>query len=189
MRKIIFVCCVILGTTFPVQAQGAQSCKFPVGLEKLAGQASGVVDINVDRNMLEFAGGFLNKNKPDEAQAGKFMEDIRYICVRSFQFDKKTRYAEEDIGALRAQFQAPLWSRVVGVSGKGGEENVDVFFRMENGEMTGMAVIAAESKELTFVLIDGKIRLEQLSELGGQFGIPRVKMPEKARPAEKETAR
>ena len=50
---------------------------------------------------------------------------------------------------------------------------------------TGLAVIAAEPKELTFVHIDGTIDPDTLGKLGGQFGIPNVEMPPVSRPAEK----
>jgi hypothetical protein len=47
--------------------------------------------------------------------------------------------------------------------------------------IAGLVVIAAEAKELTIVNIVGPIDLDQLSRLGGQFGIPKVdlKGPEK----------
>jgi hypothetical protein len=59
-------------------------------------------------------------------------------------------------------------------------ENVEVYFKTENGTATGMAIIAAEPKELTLVHIDGPLDPEQLSSLGGQFGIPKVEMNRKA---------
>ena len=107
------------------------------------------------------------------------MSNLKGLCVRSFEFDSDGQYAAEDVEALRAQLQAPLWSRMVGVRSKRDRENVDVYFRMEKGSVTGLVVIAAEPKELTFVHIDGLINPEQLAGLGGQFGIPKVEMPSK----------
>lgn len=66
------------------------------------------------------------------------------------------------------------------------EQNVEVFFKMENGTVNGMAIIAAEPNELTLVHIDGPIDPEQLGSLGGQFGIPRVEVHKNApKPATK----
>jgi hypothetical protein len=179
MQKATFMCVAVLGLALCARAQTGSSCKIPVNLERLAAKAAEVVDVNMDANMLQFAGNFLNKDKPDEAQAQKLLSNLKGLCVRSFEFDKESQYAKEDVEALRAQLQAPLWSRIVGVRSKRDGEDVDVYFRMEKGSVTGLAVIAAEPKELTFVHIDGLINPDQLAGLGGQFGIPKVEMPSK----------
>ncbi len=189
MRKAAFFCLAILALTLTGFAQSAASCKLPVNLERLAARASEVVDVNMDESMLKFAGNFMNKNKPDEAQAQKLISGLKGLCVRSFEFDQEAQYAEDDLEALRSQLRAPVWSRMVGVRSKRDKENVDVFFRIENGTVTGLAVIAAEPKELTFVHIDGMIDPEMLGKLGGQFGIPRVEMPPHPTPAGKTEAK
>ncbi len=179
MRKSILLCIAFLGLALSAHAQTASSCRIPVNLERLAAKASEVVDVNLDANMLQFAGNFLNKEKADEAQAQKLLSSLKGLCVRSFEFDRDGQYAAEDVEALRTQLQSPLWSRMAGVRSKRDGENVDVYLRMEKGSVTGMAVIAAEPKELTYVHIDGLIKPEQLAGLGGQFGIPNVEMPSK----------
>jgi hypothetical protein len=179
MRNTTFLCFSILGLALNAFAQAATSCKLPVNLDRLAAKAAEVVDVDMDANMLQFAGKFLKGEKSDEAQARKLISSIKGLCVRSFEFDSDGQYGAEDVEAIRAQFQSPTWSRMVGVRSKRDRENVDVFFRMEKGSVTGLAVIAAEPKELTFVHIDGVIDPQQLNELGGQFGIPKVEMPAK----------
>jgi hypothetical protein len=185
MRKAILVSIAVIALASGVRAQDSQICKMPVNLERLAAKASEVVDVNIDSNMLKFAGNFLNKDNSEEAQAQKIVSNLKGLCVRSFQFDENQKYAEEDIEGLRSQFRAPVWSRMVGVRSKRDKENVDVYFRMENGAVAGLAVIAVEPNELTVVHIDGAIDPSQLSELGGQFGIPKVAVPPKAKPAGK----
>jgi len=185
MRKAAFICMAIVSLTLSGIAQEASSCKLPVNLEKLAAKASEVVDVDMDENMLKFAGNFMNKNKPEEAQAQKLVSGLKSLCVRSFEFDQDAQYAPEDLEALRAQLRAPVWSRMVGVRSKRDKENVDVYFKIEKGAVTGLAVIAAEPKELTFVHIDGMIDADMLGKLGGQFGIPKVEMPPASKPAAK----
>ena len=177
MRKAALICAAILTLTLGARAQDTPSCKFPVNLERLAAKASEVVDVDMDEYTLKFAGNFMNKNNPNEAEAHKVVSSLKGLCVRSFEFDKDAEYAEEDLEALRSQLRAPVWSRMVGVRSKRDKENVDVYFRMEKGAVTGLAVIAAEPKELTFVHIDGLIDPDMLGKLGGQFGIPKVEMP------------
>ncbi len=185
MRKTIIVSIAVLMLAIVAKAQDSQTCKLPVNLERLTAKAAEVVDVNIDSNMLKFAGNFLNKEKPDEAQAQKIVSNLKALCVRNFEFDENQKYAEEDIEALRSQFRAPVWSRMVGVRSKRDKENVDVYLRMEKGAIIGLAVIAVEPNELTFVHIDGAIDPSQLAELGGQFGIPKVEVPSKPKPAGK----
>jgi hypothetical protein len=65
---------------------------------------------------------------------------------------------------------------VVGVRSSRGGEDVDVFLKMEKDRIAGLVVIAAQATQLTFVNIVGPIDLEQLSSLGGQFGIPKLEV-------------
>jgi hypothetical protein len=185
MQKAAVIGIAIFMLTLAGRAQDSTSCKLPVNLERLAAKAAEVVDVNLDENMLKFAGSFMNKNKSEEAQAMKLVSGLKSICVRSFEFDQETQYAPEDLETLRSQLRAPTWSRIVGVRSKRDKENVDVYFRTEKGIVTGLAVIAAEPKELTFVHIDGMIDLEQLGKLGGQFGIPKIEVPSSAKPTAK----
>jgi hypothetical protein len=185
MRKTALICFAVLGLTFGVHAQDSKFCKFPANLEKLAAKATEVVEVTLDENMLKFAGNFLNKDKQDEDQARKLLVNLRSICVRSLKFEKDGQYALEDVETLRSQFRAPTWSKMVGVHSKQSGKNVDVLLRMDKNAVTGLAVIAAEPVELTFVHIDGVIDPSQLTELGGQFGIPKVEMPPKSKPAAK----
>jgi len=185
MRKAALICMAILAAALGANAQDLSSCKLPANLEKLVGKAAEVVNVNLDENMLKFAGNFLSKEDPDQAQAQKLLSNIRSLCVRSLKFDAGGQYLVEDIEALRSQFRSPVWSRMVGVENKRGGENVDVLLKMEKGVVTGLAVIATEPTELTFVHIDGTIDPAQISKLGGQFGIPKVEMPIKPKPAPK----
>jgi hypothetical protein len=45
---------------------------------------------------------------------------------------------------------------------------------MEAEKMAGIVIIAAEAKELTFVNIVGPLEVDQLADLSGEFGIPKL---------------
>ncbi len=178
MRRTGLICIMMLAFAWSARAQDV---KLPVNLERLAAKASETVDVTMDATMLRFAGKFLDQKDADEVQAKKLIEGLKGIYVRSFEFEKPGEYTEEDLESLRVQLRPPVWTRVVGVRSKRDKENVDIFFRMDNGKVLGLALIAAEPRELTFVHIDGPIDPEQLTELGGQFGIPKVEI-EKSKP-------
>lgn len=155
----------------------AQQLKFPPELEQLAAKASEVVDVNMDRKMLDFAGRFMEDE--DDAEARALIKNLRGIYVKSFEFDKAGQYSPADVELFRSQLRAPEWSKVVTARSKRDGENVEVYFRLDNGTSQGLAIIAASEKELTLINIDGPIDPTQLSELSGQFGIPPIEASKK----------
>jgi hypothetical protein len=163
-------------------ALGAQDFKIPVNVEKLAAKAVETVDVTLDAAALQLAGRFLSERQKDESEAKKLVEGLKGIYVRSFEFAKPGEYTQADVDSVRAQLKPPVWSRIVGVQSKKDGENAEVFVRMENSRIAGLAVIAAEPTELTIVHISGNIDPEALGKLGGQFGIPKVEV----KPAEKK---
>lgn len=170
---------VLIFTVFclAVSAWG-QQIKLPPELEKLASKASEVVDINLDKSMLQFASGFMAD--PHDRQARDFIRNLNGIYVKSFEFSEPGQYNAAALESVRSQLRAPLWSRIVGAHSKRDQEDVDIFLRKENGKVTGMVVLAAEPKELTLVSIDGPINPEDIAQLGGQFGIPQIEIENKA---------
>jgi len=156
---------------------------FPVTLEKeLAGRATNYTEVTLDKNMLSFASKFLNGKDADDAKVRHLVEKLDGIYVRSYEFDKDDQYTSDDLEAIRRQFASPVWSSMVRErsrkgSGKDpgkGSGDTDVYVKLVNGEIQGMFVLDAEPKELTFVFISGPVRVEDLTELGGNFGIPKV---------------
>ncbi len=152
----------------------AQDIKIPPSLDKLAEKATEVVDVTMDSSMLQMASKFLSDKDMDQAKAKKLVGGLKGIYVKSFEFDKPGEYDMSDVEAIRSQLRAPGWSRIVGVKSRKSGDNAEVYLRNENGRITGLTVIASEPKELTIVNIVGTIDPEQLSELGGHFGIPKV---------------
>jgi hypothetical protein len=155
-------------------------------LDWLAASASSTVDVTLEGPLLQLATKFLSSNDPDEAKIKKLVIGLKGIYVRSFEFDKEGAYSESDVAALRNQLRAPDWSRLVGVRSKRDSENVDLFLRT-NHEGGGLAIIVANPKQLTVVQIMGKLDLEQLSELGGSLGVPKLDLEKTSKaPAKKE---
>jgi hypothetical protein len=152
----------------------AQDIKIPPDVEKLSGKAKETVEVNMDGYMLRWASKFLSAEDPEEKQVRRLVANLQGIYVRCFEFDKEGEYSASDVEGLRSQVRSPGWSKVVGVRSETDGDNVDVFFKVEDDKMAGIVIIAAEPRELTFVSIVGPIEVDQLAELGGQFGIPRL---------------
>ena len=95
--------------------------------------------------------------------------------IKSFEFKNEGAYLPADLEKVRSQLKAPEWSRIVGVKSGGDGENIEVWVRNENGKVSGVAILASEPRQLTVVNLVGKIDLESLADLGGHFGIPKMK--------------
>jgi Domain of unknown function (DUF4252) len=166
--KIALIACIALAPL------GAQELKLPANLDRLAAKATEVVDVTLDANLLQLASRFLSDKDADDAKVKKLIGGLKGIYVRSFEFEKAGEYLDSDVEPLRAQLRSPAWSRIVGVRSQKSGENSEVYVKTENGKIGGLAILATEPKELTIVSIEGTIDPDQLSELGGHFGIPKI---------------
>ena len=72
---------------------------------------------------------------------------------------------------MRSQLRNPAWNKIVNVRSKK-EGSVEVYVMHNGTQVSGLALLAADPKEITVVNIVGPVDLEKLTELGGQFGIP-----------------
>jgi hypothetical protein len=175
----------ILGAlfVFSLLPLGAQDIKFPESLDKLAAKAKETVNISLDGSMLRLAGNFLSGRRTDEAKVKQLTEGLKGLYVRVFEFGEEGLYSDGDVAPLRSQLvTAKGWSKIVDVAEK--SERTEVYAKAEADKIVGMAVIAAERRELTVVYVDGPIDLKQLGELVG-LGID-IPM---AHPATKATKR
>jgi uncharacterized protein DUF4252 len=163
----------------------AQDIKLPPDIDKLSTKAKETVEVNMDGPMLRWASKFLSAEDPDEQKAAKLVANLKGIYVRSYEFDKEGAYTSAEVESLRSQVRIPGWSKVVGVRSDNDGDNVDVFFKLENEKMAGIVIICAEPKELTFVNIVGPLEVDQLSDLGGEFGIPKLKLKTSSKPLAK----
>jgi hypothetical protein len=148
----------------------------PSPIEKqLAARATHVTEVTLDKNMLAFAGKFLDKDKDDQT-VKQMIQNLTGVYVRDYEFEKEHEYSEEDVDGLRKYFENSDWSPMVRERTKGMAEGTDVYLKLVNGQMQGLFVLDAEEKELSLVLILGPIDLNNLGKLGGNFGISKETM-------------
>jgi hypothetical protein len=174
-RKI----CLALGTlllgaatgAIPALAQNSQLPLPPPVEKELASRASNVTEVTLGKNMLGFAAKFMNGKDQDEAATRRLIENLDGIYVREYEFDKDGQYSLDDIEKLRQYFETTEWSPIVRERERHSGETTDVMVKLVNGEPHGMFVLAAESRELTIVLILGPVRMEDLGKLRGIAGL------------------
>ena len=173
MRRNLLGAAIAAALTLPLWAQ---DITMPVNLEKLAAHASNTVDIALDASMLQLASRFLSKDDPDQVRVKQIVSKLKGVYVRTFEFDKDGQYSKGDVEAIRLQLKAPNWTRIVGVKSSKGE-NSEIYVKKNGDQIAGLVVINAEPKELNIVHIDGAIDPQELSELGGHMGIPKLDRP------------
>ena len=162
--------CALLLLLIPVLAP-AQPLKLD-SLEKLAPKATGTVRVTLDSHMLALASRFLSSGDSDDVQLKQIVQGLKGIYVRSFEFARAGQYSDSDLDAIRKQLNDANWKSIVEVRSKGDSDNADVYVKDEGDHYGGIAIIAAEPKEVTVVHIDGPINMDDLSKLSGNFGIP-----------------
>ena len=174
--KLIFFSLLLAGCT-ALPALG-QSARLQLGhLDRLEGVADQTIDVTVDRKVLNLAKIFLSKSKdPNKQKIRELISEIEGIYVKRFTFEKAGQYSLTDIEAIRSQLQGPGWTRMAGVRSKRHLQSLDVYTMIEGSKIGGLAVVAAEEKELTIINIIGPIDLEKLTELEGSFSIPELEI-------------
>jgi hypothetical protein len=139
-------------------------------LDGLSAKASESTNITLDADKLRMVSGFV-EDKDKVAQG--LLSTLKAIQVRAFEFDAAGAYSQSDLDGVRAQLKAPNWVRMIEVKEK--DESAEIWFYSEGGKPGGLAVIAAEPKELAVVNLVGPIDLQTLGKLGGIMGIPNIR--------------
>lgn len=156
----------------------AQEAKLQIDqLDKLSDKAIEVVEVTLDERLLKAATRFLSQDNPTEAKVKEIVSGLKGVYVRSFEFEKPGEYSLNDLDSIRAQLRHPGWQKIVSVTNRREGENIEVFLRYQGENIAGLAIVAAESKQLTVVNIIGPIDLEKLRQLEGQLGIPKLNLP------------
>jgi hypothetical protein len=157
------------------RAQGDQGAKIQIDhLNKLAEKAEQVVEVTLDERLLQLAAKFLSSSDPTESQVKQIVSGLKGVYVRVFEFAKPGEYTASDIESIRSQLRQPGWQKIVGVVSRRGGDNVDVHLRVQRDTVVGLAIIAADRTQLTFVNIVGPIDLDKVRQLEGQLGIPKL---------------
>ncbi|MGC4055080.1 MAG: DUF4252 domain-containing protein [Paludibaculum sp.] len=145
----------------------AQQIKFPAAFERLAEKASETVNVTLDPQTLSFATKFLS-DKKEEADVKRIAQKLKGIYVRGYEFEKEGEYSDKDLSDIRSQLKGPEWSVIVSTRSK--REVSEIYLHRDGG----LLILSAEPKELTIVNIMGNIDPSDLTNLSGQFGIPKV---------------
>lgn len=153
-------------------------------LERLESKAAKTVEVTIDRELMGLAVKFLSREKDDDTRKVRdIIAGVQEIYVRGYEFETEGGYDMADVDAIRSQLGGPGWSRLTSVRSRKGSDNAEIYVLHSGGKVLGLAILACDPKELTVVNIVGEIDPEKLSELDGEFGVPRVELKLEEKPA------
>lgn len=145
-------------------------------LDKLGANATESANITLEGDTLKLAAAFLGDGKAKEVAL-----KLKGVYIRNFEFARPGQYKESDLAPLRAYLKSPQWMKIVDV--KESSETSEIWLRpLPGGELGGLAIISAESKELSIVFIEGTLQMSDIARLSGNLGIPDIDL----RPGKKE---
>jgi hypothetical protein len=151
-------------------AAQAQRLKLPASFDTLAAKATEVADVNLDAAMLAKAAGATSAKESASVQQGPF-DKIKGGFVRSYKFAREGEYDQADVEAVRSQLRGSGWACIVNVRDNRKGESAQVCFHASDGKPDGLAVVAAEPKQLTIVNIVGTGDLAQLDAVEKEFHV------------------
>jgi uncharacterized protein DUF4252 len=171
--KLASLIVVVVAAASNAAAQGA---KIQISqLDALSAKASQTVDVNIDESLMQLTAKFLSSKDPDEAKVKDLVNGLKGIYVKSLEFETEGQYSNADLEGIRSQLKAPGWTRIVNVfSRKDG--NLEVYLMHTGTQVSGLALLAIDPKEITVVNIVGPVDLDKLTQLEGQFGIPELEI-------------
>ncbi|HEX8179318.1 MAG TPA: DUF4252 domain-containing protein [Pyrinomonadaceae bacterium] len=150
-------------------------------LESLATRANQIVDVNLPESMLRLIPiSAIKSTDVDVKDLKQIIAGLKGVYVKNFEFNNEGEYTQADIAPIRAQLKAPGWARFVNIINKKEGRNIEVYLMTapQGARVEGLAILAAEPKQLTVVNIVGIIDIEKLAKLEGQFGIPDLDLEE-----------
>ena len=171
----------LFGVALLAACASAQSLDLS-SLDKLEAKAKEVNTVSLDAGQIRGAMNLLPGDDHDQdlQQVRGILSGIHSISVRNFEFETKGGYSMADVDAIRAQIaRMPGWAKIV--ESRQAEEHDEVYLLTQSEKIAGLAVIAAEPKELTVVFINGSVSLKDLGKLHGMMGIPDIELGDKGR--------
>src|SRR5678816_2501762 len=142
-------------------------------LDGLAAKASETVDVNIDESLMALTAKFLSSKDDDERKVKEIVSGLKGIYVKSFEFENEGQYTDVDLESIRSQLRNPAWSRIINARSKK-DGSIEVYLMHTGEQISGLAVLATELKEITVINIVGPVNLEKLTQLEGEFGIPEL---------------
>lgn len=141
------------------------------GADKFAQGAKSTTEVNLDKNMLAMVGKFSDDG--EDKSGAELAKKMDFVIVRAYEYAKAGQYNLADVEEFRKRLEDGGWSHLV--KERSATESTDVCVKMDkDGQFSELVVISAEPTELTFVHLKGHMSMEELTKMGGRYGVPQT---------------
>jgi len=171
MKKIIVSLCTLCClATLPLGA-AEEAARATTGIDfgSFTPSENGTfVEIKISKGLINMATRITEESEPEMA---RILSGLNSIRVNVIEFDDKDREGiESRVYDIRNQLDSRGWERVVNV--REDKEDVGVYVKL-NGEeaIEGLAVTVISGDEAVLVHVDGRIRPEELAQVGERLNI------------------
>ncbi|HVQ37023.1 MAG TPA: DUF4252 domain-containing protein, partial [Pyrinomonadaceae bacterium] len=151
LKTIALASLVVLSATATALAQNPRIQTSQ--LDALTSKASQTVDVNIDERLIQITIKFLGKD-PEALKVRDVISGLKGIYVKSLEFEKEGEYSVADLESIRSQLSNSAWSKIVNIHSKK-EGNVEVYLMSTPTQISGLAVLASDVKEITVVNLIG----------------------------------
>lgn len=161
----------------------------PEGMNALSSRASFHTDFTFDKQMLGLASGFTGDEETQRIAA-----KLRSISVHLFSYSQPGLYDPAALNAVREEYSARGWQHLSTRRSRSEKPHpgrtdldeprqnapaepgrTDVWIRMDHGNVEGMVLLLANSKNVDLIVVNGTLSPLDLLHLRGHFGIPPAK--------------
>lgn len=154
-----------------VFAQTAPQDWVPQAIHSLGQNASSRTEFALDHSMLVLA----SKLDQDDQDLRRVIAGVDGVSVHEFRFHGAATYDPEALNAVRQEYHAAGWKRLVnGHSKNGNLAETDLWLHLENNAIRNIAILHAGESQIDFVEVSGSISPLDLMHLAGHFGIPKI---------------
>jgi len=127
------------------------------------------VEIKVSTSLIQMAARITEDSEPEVAKILGGLKSIR-VNVLEFGEDEETQIKQR-VETIRGQLDQEEWERVVTV--KEDETDVGIYAKLNGSEaIEGLVVTVIEGEQVVLVHVDGKIKPEELAQVGERLNLP-----------------
>jgi Domain of unknown function (DUF4252) len=167
--QVLFL--LVLFSTSIAFAQQAPPDWVPEALHSLGQNASSRTEFSLDHSMLVMA----SKLDQDDQDLRRVIAGVDGVSVHEFRFHGAAGYDPEALNAVRQEYHAAGWKRLVTSHSKNGYPGeTDLWLHFESSAIRKISILHAGESQIDFVEVSGSISPLDLLHLAGHFGIPRI---------------
>ena len=167
----------LIALALTITARAQQPAGVSQTLSELANQPATHFSVTFDRNMLEFARGFIDNGN---AQTKRAATALNSITVDTYHYPRPAFYTPEAMSSIIATYHAAGWKHLVNAnatpatSAQPTNPITDLWLHFNGAEIDDVTVLVRAPRDMNLIQISCVLRPLDLVHLSGHFGIPKV---------------